>query len=48
MLIATAIEMTARFHPNSCSNGTMNSAGVARTPAVINRTTNVTAAMTQP
>ena len=47
MLIATASEMIARFHPNSCSSGTMSTPGVARMPAVISSTTNVAAAITQ-
>ena len=46
MLTATAAEMTARLQPNSPSSGTMNRPGVARTPAVISRITNVTAAIT--
>ena len=39
--------MTARFQPNSASSGTISTPGVARMPAVISRTTNVTAAMIQ-
>jgi hypothetical protein len=39
--------MTARFHPNSDSSGTMNSPGVARMPEVISITTKVTAATIQ-
>ena len=46
MLTATAAEITARLHPNSLSSGTMNSPGVARTPAVMSSTTKVTAAIT--
>jgi hypothetical protein len=47
MLTAIDAEITARLHPNSCSSGTMNSPGVARTPAVISITTKVTRAMIQ-
>ena len=46
MLIATAAEMTVRLQPNSCSSGTIRSAGVARTPAVMRRTVKVTSATT--
>jgi len=46
MLTAIAAEMCARLQPNSVSSGTMNNPGVARTPAVISMTTNVTAATT--
>jgi hypothetical protein len=47
MLIATAEEMTARLQPNSPSSDTMSTPGVARTPAVTSRMTNVTPATTQ-
>jgi hypothetical protein len=47
MFTATAPEMTARLQPNSCSSGTMNKPGVARTPAVMSSTTKVTAATIQ-
>jgi len=47
MLIATAAEINARFHPNSDSSGTISTPGVARMPAVMRRTRNVTPATTQ-
>ena len=47
MLIATAAEMTARLQPNSPSSETISTPGVARTPAVTSRMTNVTSATTQ-
>ena len=47
MLIATAAEMTVRLQPNSCSSGTISRAGVARTPAVMISTVNVTIATIQ-
>ncbi len=47
MLMATASEMTARLQPNSSSSGTMSRPGVARMPAVMRSTKNVTAATIQ-
>ena len=47
MLIATAAEMAARLQPNSVSSGTIRRPGVARMPAVMSRTTNVTSATIQ-
>ena len=44
MLIATAAEIAARLQPNSASSGTINTPGVARTPAVTISTRNVTPA----
>jgi hypothetical protein len=46
MLIATADEITARLQPNSLSSEIISTPGVARTPAVTSRMTNVTAATT--
>jgi hypothetical protein len=37
-------EATARLQPNSLSRGTISRPGVARTPAVMSKTVNVTAA----
>src|SRR5579862_7584761 len=47
MLTAIDAEMVVRLQPNSVSSGTMNSPGVARTPAVTSMTTKVTTATTQ-
>jgi len=46
-LIETAIEMTARFQPNSFCSGTISTLGVARKPAAPISAMNVTAATTQ-
>ena len=43
--MATAAEIAVRVQPNSVSNGTMNTPGVARIPAVTSRTTKVVPAM---
>jgi hypothetical protein len=43
-LIDTAIEITARFHPNSFWSGTIKTAGVDRNPAAPISATKVTAA----
>ena len=40
-LIATASEISARFHPNSDWRGTMSTPGVARVPAAASRVTKV-------
>ena len=48
MLTATAPEMTARLQPNSLSSGTKKRPGVARTPAVMSSTANVTSATIHP
>ncbi len=47
MLMATAVEMTARLQPNSRSSDSISTPGVARMPAVTSRITNVTTATTQ-
>ena len=47
MLMATAPEIAARFHPNSDSSGTIRTPGTARIPAVTRRMKNVTIAMIQ-
>jgi hypothetical protein len=47
MLIATAEEIAARLHPNSRSSESISTPGVARTPAVTSRITNVTNATIQ-
>jgi hypothetical protein len=46
-LTATAREMDARSHPNSCCSGTMSTDGVERKPAAKIRMKKVTPAMTQ-
>jgi hypothetical protein len=46
-LMKTAKEMIARFHPNSCSSGTISTPGVARNPAAPISATKVTAATIQ-
>ena len=45
-LIETAMEMMARFQPNSSCSGTISTLGVARNPAAPISATNVTAATT--
>ena len=46
-LIETAIDITARFQPNSFWSGTMSTLGVARKPAAPMRAMKVTAATIQ-
>ena len=46
-LIETAIEITARFQPNSFCSGTISTLGVARNPAAPMSAMNVTAATIQ-
>ena len=47
MLTESAADVVVRSHPNSCSSGSISTAGTARTPADTSRITNVIATTTQ-